>query len=186
MTDNHENILISGLHKGSEEAFTRLYHLYVSELYLYANNVLKDPTAAEDIVQELFISIWNSREQLQIHTSLKAYLYTANRYLILKTIRNREKEEQLFEHLEQKIWGSADIENELYRKELDHRIAALTAELPDKCREIYLLSREHQLSNKEIADKLGISVKTVENQMTIALRKLRKGMGYLLAICFPY
>lgn len=185
MTDYNEDILISGVQEGSEEAFTRLYQLYVDELYQYANNVLKDATAAEDIVQELFISLWNSKDQLRIHTSLRAYLYTANRYLILRAIRKRKKEAQFFEQLEQKIRGSADIENHIYGKELDQRVASLTAQLPEKCRTIYLLSREHQLSNKEIADKLGISVKTVENQMTIALKKLRKGMGYLLVICFP-
>ncbi|RAJ06472.1 RNA polymerase sigma-70 factor (ECF subfamily) [Chitinophaga skermanii] len=185
MPANDEYTLISLIREGNEAAFAKMYHQFAGELLDYAVKVLKDEAAAEDILQELFANIWKSRERLQVHTSLRAYLYAANKYLILKTIRDRQKEEQLFSRLEERIWGPADPENLLYRKELKERIALLTADLPGKCREIYLLSREQFLPNKVIAAQLNISEKTVENQLTIALRKLRAGMGYLLAALPP-
>ncbi|WP_349317844.1 RNA polymerase sigma-70 factor [Chitinophaga sp. MM2321] len=168
--------------KGDQAAFAEIYHKYAAELFQYAGKVLKDSTAAEDIVQELFAGLWKSREQLHIHTSLRAYIYAANRNLLLKVIRKREKESHLFNQLEYRVTYAPDPENLLHNKELGIRISLLAAGLPDKCREIYRLSREQHLSNKEISARLGITEKTVENQLTIALRKLRKGMGYVLVV----
>lgn len=177
----NDETLIERLRDGDDDAFAVLYHRYVSDLFRYANNVLKDPQAAEDIVQELFTNLWKSRNTIEIRVSVKAYLYTANRYLILRAIRDRQKQTALFENLELRIWGPPDPENLLYQKELKSRARLLAEGLPDKCREIYILSREQLLSNKEIAQRLGIAEKTVENQLTIALRKLRSGIGIVIA-----
>lgn len=180
----NDETLIERLRGGDNDAFAVLYHRYVSDLFRYANNVLKDAQAAEDIVQELFANLWRSRMAIEIRVSVKAYLYTANRYLILRAIRDRKKQSSLFENLELRIWGPPDPENLLYQKELKARALLLAEALPEKCREIYILSREQQLSNKEIAQRLGIAEKTVENQLTIALKKLRSGIGFLLAVFF--
>lgn len=142
---------------------------------------MKDQGLAEDIVQELFISLWNRRESLQIRTSLQTYLFTSNRYQIIKAVRSRVQNSSLFQNLEERILTSSDSDALLYSKELRDRVTKIVSQLPEKCREIFLLSREQQLSNTEIARKLNISVKTVENQITIALRKIREALGILMA-----
>ncbi|HEY8388465.1 MAG TPA: RNA polymerase sigma-70 factor [Parasegetibacter sp.] len=169
------------LKAGNTAALATIYYHYFDTLFLYAYNVLKDQGLAEDIVQELFISLWNRRESLQIRTSLQTYLFTSNRYQIIKAVRSRVQNSSLFQNLEERILTSSDSDALLYSKELRDRVTKIVSQLPEKCREIFLLSREQQLSNTEIARKLNISVKTVENQITIALRKIREALGILMA-----
>jgi RNA polymerase sigma-70 factor (ECF subfamily) len=173
---------LGALKNGSEEAFTAIYNHYFESLYLYAFKVLKDGFLAEDVVQELFLSIWKQRHTLRVATSLKAYLYAANRYLIIKAVRKQENTASLFDRLEERVWGPPEQENILYLKELQARVHGIVNDLPEKCREIYLLSREAKHSHKEIAAMLGIAEKTVENQLTIALKKIRTSMGALIPL----
>lgn len=177
-----EHEWLRALKYGSNEAFTAIYNHYFESLYLYAFRVLKDEFAAEDVVQELFLSIWKQRNTLQINTTLKAYLYTANRYLIVKAVRRQENTESLFDKLEERIWGAPEQENILHLKELQAKVQGIVDNLPEKCKEIYLLSREAKRTHKEIAAQLGISEKTVENQLTIALKKIRTSLGTLIPL----
>lgn len=173
---------LSGLKNGSEAAFTAIYNHYFESLYLYAFKVLKDEFAAQDVVQELFLSIWKQKERFNVQSSLKAYLFTANRYLIAKAVRNQSGTESLLDKLEERIWGPPEQENIMYVKELKAQVSGVVDQLPEKCRIIYLLSREEKRSHREIAQQLGISEKTVENQLTIALRKIRTSMGMFIPL----
>jgi RNA polymerase sigma-70 factor (family 1) len=171
-----ERELLALLAAGDEEALRIIYETYWERLFLSAYNVLKDKEACEDIIQEIIIQLWKKREQLNITTSLSAYLFTATRYQVFHFIRKSAGRKELFENLEDRFLIDApDII--LYTKDLQEKIKIAVESLPDKCKVIYKLSREEQLSYKAIAKQLQISPKTVENQLSIALKKLREALG---------
>ena len=176
---DNENELLSALASGHEEALKVIYREYWDRLFISAYNVLKDKEACEDIIQDIFIQLWQKRESLSITTSLQAYLFAATRYQVFHTIKRSSGRKELFEDLNERFSTDApDIP--LYVKDIQEKINAAVEHLPEKCREIYKLSREQHLSYKEIAERLQISPKTVENQITIALKRLRIVLGDLL------
>jgi RNA polymerase sigma-70 factor (family 1) len=180
LTAEQEKKYLNDLKKDSEEAFNAIYEAYFDELFLYAYQVLKQEDQVKDLLQDLFISFWKARHQLLVHTSLKNYLYTANRNLVLTYLKKKNFDSIDETQLERRIWGGPEPDNILVQKEILYRSKFYAEQLPDRCRDIYKMSREDGFSNKKIAEILGISEKTVENQLTIGLRKLRQMMGYLL------
>ncbi|MEM7107855.1 MAG: RNA polymerase sigma-70 factor [Bacteroidota bacterium] len=166
-----EEILVREIKNSSSRHFKLLYERYWSKLYVIANNVLRNEADAEDVVQELFISFWNRRSTLVID-NLGGYLYTAVRYNVAKKLSKRplqRNHQELFEAIQDK----ANLELSLEFKDLVDFIRGKIDELPDRCKEVFELSRFEQLSNKEIAQKLNISTSTVENQINKALKNLR-------------
>ncbi|WP_207534198.1 RNA polymerase sigma-70 factor [Desertivirga arenae] len=172
-----EKMHLNLLKEGDRKAFELVFNSYWSKLYLYAYNILRDKGVCEDIVQEVLVSLWVKRESQEID-SLGSFLFTAVRYQVLKVIRSGKVREGFFQEIE-KMSMSTPAE-QLEEKDLANLIDARIDELPGKCREIFLLSRKEQLSNREIAERLGISIKTVENQITIAIRRLRSDLGDVL------
>lgn len=175
--------LVDQIKLGDEAAFQHIYHKYVTKLYASAYNLLRDQTACEEIVQELFIELWVKRHQLEIE-NLNAYLYTATRNRVLMGLRAKkiELDNAALDFLESHY--SAD--GLIMEKQLNQEIDEAIQELPEKCREVFILSRKQQLSNREIAELMNISVKTVENQITKALQKLRGSLKHylwIIAIC---
>lgn len=170
--------LLKAIQNDDRSAFESLYHKYWQKLYLSAYHILKDIHAAEDIIQEIFAQLWLKRNQVFID-NLAAYLYTAVRFQVFKAIRNGKARVDLSSQADE-FFDKNSIEDTLHEKELDKRLEESIATLPEKCKEIFILSRKEHLSVKEIATRLQISPKTVENQITIALRKLRTQMGDLL------
>jgi len=159
-------------------AFEQIYNRYWSKLYISAYKILRDRQSSEDIVQEVLVQLWLKRSTQQIE-SLNAYLYTAVRFQVFTTIRKNKVRETLFAEIEELVdFNSA--EDNLVVLDITHKLEKSIADLPEKCREIFSLSRKEQLSTKEIAARLGISPKTVENQLTIAFRKLKVLMGDVL------
>jgi len=134
---------------------------------------LGDEGESENIVQEVFVQLWNKhRNILDNQEGIRSYLYTAVRNRALNAIRDaKTHSEETFED------RAGDLRTDLEEKELLVRVTELVRQLPPKCRHIFLLSRSKGYSNKEIAAELGISVKTVENQMTKALKLLRSGLN---------
>lgn len=168
--------LVDRLKSGDESALTAIYKKYWQQLYLSAYNVLKDNQACEDIIQELFIKLWNSREIIRITVSLKAYLYASTRYEVYRQIRSGAVTSDVFDILADRLQTPAGQENIEY-KELVLQLNSAVSTLPEKCREVYRLSREEHLSHKQIASQLNISTKTVENHLTKALKQLRTSLG---------
>lgn len=157
-----------------QQAFETLYERYWEDLYLLAYLMLGNKDASKDIVQEVFIWLWEHRLSSQIK-SLRAYLKTAVKYKVANYIRSGNIRERFFEELSA-VSTSLDDASALEMikmKQMQECMHQEIEQLPDKCKEVFLLSREAHLSNKEIAQRLQISVKTVESQMTIALRRLR-------------
>jgi RNA polymerase sigma-70 factor (family 1) len=172
--------LLDLLRLDDRKAFDILYKKYSPKLYYAAYNLFRDREVCEDLVQELFIDLWTKRNELNV-SSLEWYLKVAIKNRVLMYIRTQRAmlDVSAIEVLAEKY--SAD--SKLIQHDITRVLESNVALLPEKCRQIFTLSRREYLSNKEIASRLNISIKTVENQITIALRYLRSGLtDYLPAI----
>ncbi|TZF81485.1 RNA polymerase sigma-70 factor [Pedobacter sp. BS3] len=174
----NDSELIQLLASGNDAALTAIFRRYWSPLFTAAYNVLKDKQACEDIIQELFIRIWDKRDKLHINISLKAYLFAAVRYEVYRQIKSGKVRDEIFDRLTEQLITQPDYGN-IEHRELVHQINMVIEKLPPKCREVYLLSREEHLSHKEIAARLNISTKTVENHLTKALQQVRLSLNNL-------
>mgnify|MGYP003602272963 FL=1 len=180
---NQDVILIDRLRNGDETALTELYNKFWQSLFMSSYNVLKDRELCEDIIQDIFMNIWHNREKLEIHISLKGYMYACARYQVFNHIRrNKDKiHVELFDDLEKRFQYTTP-ETQLMHDELVYHINSIVENLPEKCQLVYKLSREEQLSHKAIAERLNISTKTVENHITKALHTIRLSMGSALSV----
>ncbi|MFA6402988.1 MAG: RNA polymerase sigma-70 factor [Salinivirgaceae bacterium] len=159
----------------SRSQFEELFNLHYSNLCAYANNFLKELEASEEVVQEVFFKIWVNRESLEITSSYQSYLFRAVRNSCLNVIKHisiREGYKAQNERIIQMEERSAD--DSMVVTELEQKIRQAIDQLPMERRKIFILSRYEGLKYLEIAQKLGISVKTVENQMGSALKYLRE------------
>jgi len=155
--------------------FERLFKSHYSQLCSYANLFLNDPDAAEDVVQEVFFKLWKNREKLTINTTIKSYLFRAVRNGCMNVIDHISVREAYKIVNEEDIKDSEkNLINETVVSELEQRIKETIDQLPAERRKIFIMSRFDGLKYREIAEKLNISVKTVENQMYQALRFLRE------------
>lgn len=178
---NFDAEIIRGLKDGDPQAMGLLYKLHWKALYISAYNVLKDKVVCEDIIQELFIRIWNKREELNITTSLQAYLSAATRYEVYRRLREHKKFEPIVDEMVSALAGGA-LQDILELKELESHISSAVDTLSPKCRNVYILSRNEQLSHKEIAGRLNISTNTVRNHLTHALHHLRGSIDQAIII----
>jgi RNA polymerase sigma-70 factor (family 1) len=167
--------LINRLKNDDETALSAIYKNYWQPLYVSAYHIIKDKQICEDVIQELFIKLWNKRHEIEITVSLKAYLYASIRYEVYRQIRMGAIRGDIYDDLIERIHTPAIYGNIEY-KELIAQISSIINKLPEKCREVYKLSREENLSHKQIASQLNISTKTVENHLTKALRQLRTSL----------
>ena len=164
--------LLFELSQDDRGAFAEIYRRYWSLLLALAYNRLKDLQSAEDIVHDVFASIWHNRQRQEIKT-LKNYLATAVKYLVLREIR-KKAHYQLYQETElhytsQENFGDVKFDTKQILCMLQQEIETL----PGKCRLIFKLSREEGMSIKQIAKEMDIAPKTVENQLNKALRRLR-------------
>ncbi|UYQ95939.1 sigma-70 family RNA polymerase sigma factor [Chitinophaga horti] len=169
---DHELILLIRQH--NRAAFEQLYHRYAEGLYRYAFNILKDEAECADAIQEIFVWFWANRESLEV-SEPGAYLRTAVKYRLTRSIQNSRRRAEIL--ASQAATPEQFTDDSLEVKQLREVISAVVAALPDRSARIFHLSRNEYRSNREIAAELGISEKTVENQMTIVLRKLRIALG---------
>jgi RNA polymerase sigma-70 factor (ECF subfamily) len=167
--------------EGSSFAFEEIYNRYWDKLYGAAYKRLRSNEAAEELVQDLFADIWTRRGSLNINTLLPVYLYTAIRYRVINYVHKEMVKSSYQQHV---ILTDFDFDNSteeiVIASDLNHQIQTQVELLPIKCREVFELSRNEHKSNKEIAQSLGISEKTVENHITKALRRLRVSLNTFL------
>lgn len=160
------------------DTFERLYEKYYVFLCMIALHIVRNRDDAEEIVSDVFVKLWNSADRLKEIRSVKAYLVKAVHNTSLNYIEHNRKYRQT-ESLNDRdlkilAWDSDYPVGHLYEEELLDIIVKGVEELPDSCREIFLLSRDKNLKYNEISDKLGISVNTVKTQIKIALSGLRE------------
>nr|WP_199078062.1 RNA polymerase sigma-70 factor [Pedobacter sp. ASV19] len=171
--------LAAFLSGGDRTAFTEIYNRYKGILYVHAYKRLKDDTEAEDAVHDLFAQLWLHREKLNLTTgNLAGYLYKTIRNNVLTTISRRGYADKYFSgHWQDLSMENAATDYRTRENQLKEIIEKHVAVLPKKMREVFELSRNAQLSHKEIADKLGISEHTVKSQINSALNILRSKLG---------
>lgn len=179
----NEKILINHLCLGDEWAYEILFKEYAHRLTLYANSILNDEDLAKEVVQDLFVNLFQNRKKLHIRQSIKNYLYISTRNNALKILSKTKHEKAGLDNLEVSSMDSFLAEIELV--ELREKLFKAIENLPEKTREYFKLSRYNQLSYAEIADEKGVSVKTVEYHMSKAIRILMSVVS-VVAILFYF
>ncbi len=177
--DSSDIQLLTGLKEGRETAYRQLFQQYFEPLTYFANKYLQDVDASKDIVQGVFSQLYQGREELSINTSVKSYLYRAvtNRSL------NEIKSSKLHQQHHSDIKATADTEfseNSMELNELEMKIMKIVEGLPERTREVFKLSRFEHKTNQEIADELNISKRTVETQISNALKILRQALKVIV------
>lgn len=164
-----------------EKAFSILFHRYSSKIYSKSYSYLRDREVSSQIVHDIFLGIWNNRKTLEIN-SFSAYVTSAARYRVYKNIaRNKIIPIDYKENLDDFEKKSATnlAQDKLAYEELENYIHSSLKNLPKRCREIFLMSRQQLMTNEEIANQLGISKRSVENQITHALKYLRTSLKHI-------
>ncbi len=164
------------------EQFEALFHEWYPVLCRASHRVLRDKSLAEEIVQEVFVNLWEKREQIVVQGAWKSYLYRSALNRSFNEIKRAQRTQGDGEALMSLLPDGADSSELLRRNELSARIEKALDTLPPVCRHVFVLSRHEELSYKEIAEQLNISVKTVENHMGKALKRLREELGDYLTI----
>lgn len=171
---SEERSLILRLIGGDEDAFCELYATYKNRLIYFAMRFLKSREYAEDVFQDAFTVVWQSRRFINPDASFSSYLYTIMRNRIVNQLRNAANEEKLKESiLSQALDYTEDTKREVMLNDLKSLISHALQQLTPRQREIFEMSREAQLSHKEIADKLGISINTVQEHISTSLKLIR-------------
>ncbi|WP_316814926.1 RNA polymerase sigma-70 factor [Pedobacter nyackensis] len=166
-----------------DQAFEQLFKSHFKALHAYANVILKDEDDAEEIVQNMFLKFWEKRELLHVQTSLKAYLYKcvyhdSLNFLKHQKIKTKYQDFAAYTMNEGHLPASSKVE----MTELEYNLGLALNELPEQCRTIFQMSRFEELKYREIAERLGLSIKTIENQMGKALRILRMELADFLSL----
>ena len=172
-----DEALIHRIKAGEEKAFRALFDRYYKYLVVTAYKIYGDSEKARDLAQDVFFELWKKRAQITIQSAPKAYLRKAvvNKTLnFIKAQRLDFSEPEIFQ--QNKLSYSADAQANLEADDLQQSINAAIASLPERCRMVFSLCRLEGLSHKEIAEALNISTKTVENQMTKAMKVLRNAV----------
>lgn len=169
--------LVNHLRKGDEKAYEYLIDTYNHKLCLYAKSLVNDVPLCEDVVQNVFIKIWECRNNLKTEFSIKSYLYKS----VYNECINQYKKIQSVTALERKYIEGLDSivedKNEAALEKLIILVKEAIQELPPKCKEVFLLSKREGLTNLEISEYLNLSKNTIERQMSIAFSRIRKSVG---------
>lgn len=183
--DLAEQEMISLIQAGDQKAFEKAFKTYAKPLHAYGYTLLNNSHIAEEMIQDLFLKIWEQREALQIHTSLKAYLYRSLHNDCMNHIRHLKVKRNYEDTVNKEGSGQKQYQpiNRLEVKEIQQKLRTGLSKLPEACRTVFQLSRFEHLTYREIASQLGLSIKTVENQMGKAFKILRGELqDYLVLI----
>jgi len=158
-----------------ETAFEQVFKTHFKRLHAYAFTILRDEEEAEEMVQQVFFKLWERNENLTLTGSVSAYLYRAVHNESLNYLKHQKVRSNHQLHVAYSMKNEVEHPaKKVMAGELEKKIHTALNELPEQCRTIFQMSRFDELKYREIADKLGISVKTVENQMGKALKLLRE------------
>lgn len=175
MININESDLITGLHNGSKQAFEEIFKNYHHRIYNFCMKILPGHDDAEEIVQNVFVALWNQREQVDKSKPLSPYLFTITRYMVYSELRKMVYRKAAYEEIAgNEISFSETTKDDVLFNELTNILQKLINSLPPRQKEIFRLSRDSGLSYKEIASKLGISENTVDTQIRRSLEYLRK------------
>ena len=172
-----EQIILKGLQQGSEQAYKDLFTAYFSDLVLYANHFIKNQAAAEDIVQDFFITLWLEKKFFNIESSLEGYLYRSLHNTCLNHLYNEQRKQEKLLHMPIEKDSSPTLTTELEDKEREYILSYHALhKLPEQCKQVFTLCCLQNMKYQEAADYLGISINTVRTQMGRAYKILRNSL----------
>jgi len=169
--------LILKIKKGSEYAFRELYDLYFYKVANYAYKMLHSKEDATEVAQDVFVRLWNKREQLDTEQSVEGLVFRITKFIAIDRLRKQQHLPQTFGISSAIDMSERSLENKFLDEELFNIYEQVLGRLPEKRRRIFQLSRDEHLSYKEIALRLNISIKTVEAQIRLALQQIREDLG---------
>jgi RNA polymerase sigma-70 factor, ECF subfamily len=175
--DADDEALLAHVRAGDDAAFEQLFRRYAESLYSCAYGYVGSRDAAQEIVQQLFATLWERRQIWHVSGTVATYLFRAVRNASLNALRDRRRHLTFRARLADLVTPSAGVDQEIEAAELATAVHRIVARLPERCREVFRLNRYHRLTYAEVADVLGLSVKTVEIHMARALKELRITLG---------
>lgn len=188
MNHNHQNGIErwEQIRHGDLVAFNSVYHQYVSQLFVLAYKHIPDRNDAEDIVQEVFLEIWEKRKEIVIQSSLFNYLYSITRYKILRYIRNnhcRPQSLELFQELFDR-YSLPEEHSDAMIRSINHSVSTAIEDLPEQMKKVYLLNTEKGMSVTAIAHHLQLAPQTVRNQLSKVRKRLYAVVSRLASLLF--
>ena len=178
VSELEDSSLFNKVKSGDLNSFEILFHRYYNQLANYCSKLVRDPVIAEEITQEIFIYLWEKKQAIEINTSLKSYLFSAIRNKSINYIKYELPKQQMQVDInESNLIFESKTQFTHETDQLREKIKLAIDDLPLKCKEIFILSRYAGLTYQEIADEMDLSIKTVENQISIALKKLREKLA---------
>jgi RNA polymerase sigma-70 factor (ECF subfamily) len=176
-----ERFLFSRLAEGDEDAFRQLFHFYNKQLQPFVVKLTRNPAAAEEVLQEVFLKVWAHRERLAEVENPKAYIIRIVSNESIDFLQRQTKERRLAEYISKtSLDGAPSPEQSFSYRETEQRLQQAIERLPEACRQIYRMSREQYKRIPEIASELNLSNSTVKNQLVKALKSIRLHLGNLL------
>lgn len=183
MQEIKEQILIQRLKDGDRTAFELLFHFYYPGLVIYSTQFMTDRSTAEEIVQDFFVRLWEKRQNIHSADSLKSYFFTSIRNSSLNYLKHKKIESGYIDEIKELSNNNLLYDPDLYIvSELQEKIDKAIDDLPKRCKEIFIMSRFKGLSNDEIATELSLSKRTVETQISNAIKILRVELKEYLEI----
>ncbi|MGM0530349.1 MAG: RNA polymerase sigma-70 factor, partial [Bacteroidota bacterium] len=173
MSYPEEKILVGALKKGNSQAFEALFYRYYGKVYNFTHKLLKDEGDAENMVQEVFITVWEKRNSIDAHRSFSGFLFTITRNKIYNLLKKKVPVQEFNDQMENTGSYNRSPSRDFEFHELNEVVRGIIDSLPPKRKKIFLLSRIRGLTYREIADKLGISVNTVDTQVRKSLNEIR-------------
>jgi RNA polymerase sigma-70 factor (ECF subfamily) len=176
--------LLERISEDDSTAFTILYRRHWEEMFVVAAKALREKTNAADVIQDVFLSLWNRRHELKIEGSLTNYLHTAVRYKAIHHIeKNITRRDYLAVLADVSVnWLPPNAEVDLQLEELQKALSTVVTRMPPKMQQVYILSRQQQLSHKEIAEQLSVSVETVKKHIQHALQLIKAALQYVPSV----
>lgn len=180
------------IRKGDKKAFESVFRLYSGQLFNYAREIVKDNYLAEEVIQEIFIKLWQNKERILIEQSLKSYLFRSTFHSCVNLIKHKSVEDKykafFLHHISMSDTNEALSDDfplsDLLGSELSDIIAKAIEKLPDQCRQVFLMSRYGNLKHEAIARKLNLSINTVHTQISRALTRLKGELREYLPVFF--
>ncbi len=178
-----ETEIVNGIKRGDQKVFEQVFKQYYSALCRYAHSLTQETNSAEELVQQVFVGIWEIRTTLFITSSLKSYLYRAVHNKFLNNVKH-EKVKSNYENyaLQNYPTSKNSVTEKVYVNELQKKLDQSISQLPEQCRLVFTLNRYENLKYREIADALQISIKTVEAHMGKAMKILRSELADFLPL----
>lgn len=167
------NRIVKGLQRDDKKALDELYQYYYPRLYGFSKGFLKVEDDIDDILQDVFVKIWLNRRKINSVETFNSWIFTITKNAILSYFREKTRHNEFESRLQQLATAEVVLHSEVEYEDLKKQTDKIIEKLPEKRKEIFRLSREEGLSYKEISEKMGISIKTVEDHMVHALRYLR-------------